>query len=95
MKTSSLQLQPDSCEKHERKTYRITVASRQRQTSPDPTVGATAVSFMCLATRAAIIRTQFFSVSYERRSRPLKRGGRGLLHENVIFMNTEYKIYTE
>jgi hypothetical protein len=41
MKTSSRRLKPDSCQTHQHKTDRLTPDSRQTQTPPDPTTGAT------------------------------------------------------
>jgi hypothetical protein len=54
---------------------------RQTQTSPDPTVRSTTLSFPLIATRVATVRTQFqfFSASHKRRTRTVERGGHWLL----------------
>jgi hypothetical protein len=59
MKTSSRRLKPDSCQTHQHKTDRLTPGSRQTQTPPDSTVGATIALFAFLATGVATVRTQF------------------------------------
>jgi hypothetical protein len=57
VKTSSRRLKPDSCQTHQHKTDRLTPDSRQTQTPPDPTIGATIASFAFLAATVATVRT--------------------------------------
>jgi hypothetical protein len=65
VKTSSRRLKPDSCQTHQHKTEHLIPDSRQTQSPPDPTIGATIESFAFLATRVATVRTwfQFFSIT--------------------------------
>jgi hypothetical protein len=77
MKISSPRLKTGS---YQHKTDRLTPDSSQKQTSSDPTAGATMAQFAFLATRVATVRTYLNFFRILQRTRPVKRGGHWLLH---------------
>jgi hypothetical protein len=69
-------------ETHQHKTDRLTLDSRQVQTLPDPTIGATIAAFAFLATAVDTVRTSFQSLSalHERRTHAVNSDGHWLLY---------------